>query len=240
MTNNRISHSKYTYQGLVEAARELGDELGRSPTTREAIADDRFPGIATIYRIADNGWLGLLEDAGLKPTQVREYDDEEAPKIRADLNQVLECVETPYLTHRQYDDHGTYPTSVVKEYFGSWRNACNEAGITPGEKHGTRCEGPNGAILESKPEFDVATLLTNVGLEYQAHPEIENTPWIADFHLPESDVWIEVDGYERNSRPNKAGFTEKIKHLERHTHTVLVVKNADELRVALEKHGILD
>ena len=240
MTTKPGSNDKYGCSGLVNVTRALGRELRGSPTTREAIADDRFPGFATIYRIADNGWLGLLEDAGLEPTQVREYDGDEAPKIRADLHRVLEQVETLYLTPRQYDDHGTYPTSVVKEYFGSWRDACDAAGISPGEKHGTRCEGPDGETLESKPEFDVASLLTNVGLEYRAHPEIENTPWIADFHLPESDVWIEVDGYARDSRPNKAGFAEKLKHLERHTDTVLVVKNAHELRGALEKHGILD
>lgn len=240
MTTNSDTTDKYSYPGLIEATRALGRELGRSPTTREAIADDRFPGIATIYRIADNGWLGLLEDAGLEPTQVREYDDDEAPKIRADLHRVLEHVETPYLTHRQYDTHGEYPTSVVKEYYGSWRDACDAAGISPGEKHGTRCEGPNGEILESRHEFGVASLLTNVGLEYRAHPDIENTPWVADFHLPEPDVWIEVDGYARDSRPNKAGFAEKLKHLERHTKSVLVVKNADELRVTLEKQGILD
>jgi len=240
MTTNPNSNDKYSYRGLVNATRALGRELGRSPTTREAAKDERFPSIATIYEITEDGWLAVLEDAGLEPTQVREYGPNEAPRIRADINRVLDLVTTPYLTHRQYDTHGEYPTSVVKEYFGSWRDACDAAGISPGEKHGTRCEGPHGEILESKPEFDVATLLTNIGLEYRAHPEIENTPWIADFHLPGSGVWIEVDGYARDSRPNKAGFTEKLNHLERHTETVLVVKNDDELRGALEKHGILD
>ncbi|WP_232700641.1 homing endonuclease associated repeat-containing protein [Halobacterium wangiae] len=238
MTNNRPSHSKYTYQGLLEAARELGDELGRSPTTQEAANDDRFPSIATIYKIADNGWLAILEDAGLKPTQVREYGSEEAPRICADLHRVLERVDTPYLTHRQYDDHGTYPTSVVKEYFGSWRNACNEAGISPGEKHGTHCEGPNGEILESRHEFGVASLLTNVGVDYRAHPKVEDTPWTADFYLPASDVWIEVDGYHEDSRPNKAGFAEKLDYLKQHNNTVLIVKNANELRIALKEYGI--
>jgi hypothetical protein len=238
MTTNPNTNDKYSYPGLIEATRALGRELGRSPTTREAAEDERFPSIATIYEITEDGWLAVLEDAGLEPTQVREYGPNEAPRIRADLNRVLDLVSTPYLTHRQYDTHGDYPTSVVKEYFGSWREACEAAGISPGEKHGTRCEGPQGEILESRHELGVATLLTNLDIDYEPHPKIENTPWTADFYLPTHAIWIEVNGYLPGSRPNKAGFAEKLNYLNQHNETIIVVKNATQLLTELGARNI--
>lgn len=90
-------------------------ELGRSPTTAEAANDDRFPCLATIYKYADDGWLSVLEDADLDRTQVRGYGSDERSRMRRDLYGAFRVVDTPSLTHRQYDDLGTYPTSVVKD-----------------------------------------------------------------------------------------------------------------------------
>lgn len=137
------------------------------------------------------------------------------------------AVETPHLTHRQYDDLGVYPTSVIKKQFGSWRDACNAAGVPAGEKHGTSCSGPKGEELASTQEERVAKALFEREIEYVPHPPIEDTEWIADFHLPEQDLWIEVDGYADSTRPNEDGFEDKISHLQEAGEEVVVIQRGE-------------
>jgi hypothetical protein len=236
---NTPNRTEWTHNRLVEAARALSAEIGRSPTTQEAVDDDRFPSLATIYRYAEGGWLGVLADAGLEPTQVRGYKSEERPQMCRDLRGAFRVVETPHLTHRQYDDLGTYPTSVVKEQFGSWRQACDAAGIQMGEKHGTRCEGPNGERLDSYLERTVACVLVEYGIEYVAHPLIQGTNWEADFYLPESELWVEVDGYIAGTRPNAQGFEAKLAHLRGKGEDVVVVENPGALVDVLRRRGVV-
>lgn len=226
--------STYSHEQLVDAARELGEELGRSPTTREAEADNRFPSLTTIYSYAEGGWGGVLEDAGLKRTQVRAYGSEEEPRMCADLVEVFEKVDTPYLTHRQYDDLGAYPTSVVKEQFGSWKVACDAAGLSSGQKHGTDCTGPLGERLDSYRERRVAIALCDREIEYVSHPSIEETNWVSDFYLPELLLWVEVDGYAAGTRPNERGFKKKVAHLREQGESVVVVETAEELVTKIE------
>lgn len=230
---------EWSHEQFVEAARELGGELGRSPTTSEAVADDRFPSLATIYRYAEGGWLGVLDDAGLERTQVRGYGSDETPRMERDLRGAFRAVETPHLTHRQYDRLGQYPTSVVKEHFGSWGDACESAGIEMGEKHGTTCNGPTGEVLESHLERAVATGLFEHGIEYVTHPPIEGTNWVADFYLPAADLWVEVDGYIAGTRPNERSFAAKLAHLDDIDAAVVVVETPAEMMAALRERGVI-
>lgn len=229
---------EWSHERLVDATRELGEELGRPPTTREAVDDDRFPSLSTIYRYAEGGWLGVLDDAGLERTQVRGYGADETPRMCRDLRGAFLLVETPHLTHRQYDDLGMYPTSVVKVQFGSWANACDAAGISAGTKHGTTCDGPKGEQLESHLERAVAIALVEHGVDYVAHPPIPGTNWTADFYLPEYDLWVEVDGYIAGSRPNARGFKQKLAHFETVGADVVVVETAREMVDALQARGV--
>ncbi|QKY20129.1 hypothetical protein B4589_006955 [Halolamina sp. CBA1230] len=230
---------EWNHDRLVDAARQLGAELGRSPTTSEAVDDDRFPSLATIYRYAEGGWLGVLADAGLDRTQVRGYGSDESPRMKRDLRGAFMLVDTPHLTHRQYDVLGRYPTSVVKEHFGSWADACAAAGIEMGEKHGTTCDGPKGEHLDSYLEQAVAVVLVEHGVEYVAHPPIPGTNWVADFHLPECGLWVEVDGYIAGSRPNEQSFAEKLAHLDSIDADVVVVETPAEMVTALRERGVI-
>jgi hypothetical protein len=228
------SMKSYSHEQLVDAARELGEELGRSPTTREAEADDRFPSLGTIYTYAEGGWGGVLEDAGLERTQVREYGTEEEPQMCEDLTDVFERVDTQYLTHRQYDELGAYPTSVVKEQFGSWKAACDAVGLPAGQKHGTVCDGPKGERLESDLERRVAVALYEREIEYVAHPAIGDTNWEADFYLPELELWVEVDGYVGGTRPNKRGFASKVASFRERGESLVVVETVEELLTKID------
>lgn len=228
---------EWSHQRLVLAAEDLASELGRSPTTQEAADDDRFPCLATIYKYADDGWLSVLADADLERTQVRGYGPDERPRMCRDLNGAYRMVDTPSLTHRQYDNLGMYPTSVVKEHFGSWREACDATGIPSGKKHGEACEGPQGEQLESRLEKAVAEKLVEHDVEYVAHPQIEGTAWIADFYLPTYCLWLEVDGYTAGVRPNKRGFARKLRHLDDDDEDVVVAENAGEVVEMLNERG---
>jgi len=235
-TQNRPGCS---HEALVGAARVLGDDLGRSPTTREAVEDDRFPSTATIYRYAEGGWLGVLEDAGLAPTQVREYGADAESRMSRDLRGAFRAVETPYLTHRQYDDLGAYPTSVVKAQFGSWKEACDAAGISAGQKHGTTCTGPKGEQLESFLERAVASALVDLEIEYEVHPAVPETNWEADFYLPGCGLWVEADGYIAGTRPNERGFARKLAYLRERGAEVVVVESEWEIVDELRARGVV-
>lgn len=234
-----LNRTAWSHEQLVDAARQLGAELGRSPTTSEAAADDRFPSLSTIYRYAEGGWLDVLDDAGLEPTQVRGYGIDEAPRMQRDLRGAFIVVDTPHLTHRQYDDLGMYPTSVVKEYFGSWAEACEAAGVPAGQKHGTPCDGPKGEYLDSYLERAVACVLVDSGIEYTVHPAVFETNWEADFYLPEFELWVEVDGYIAGTRPNEHGFARKLAYLREWDEEVVVVENPAELVDELRERGVM-
>lgn len=238
-TENCDTRSEWSHERLVAAAAEFGQDLGRSPTTDEAAHDDRFPSLATIYRYANGGWLSVLDDAGLERTQVRGYGPGEEPRMCRDLYGAFMAVETPYLTHRQYDDLGAYPTSVVKEQFGSWRDACDTASIPSGQKHGKFCEGPHGERLESQLERAVAGVLVEHDIQYLAHPRIEDTAWIADFYLPSCELWVEVDGYATATRPNERNFARKLEYLDETDEDFVVVGSPDDLIEILREQGAI-
>jgi len=163
----------------------------------------------------DDGWLGVLEDAGLSEgkLQVHKYGPEDKPEICRDMRRVVNKLPSDRLTTRAYRRHGEYATSTVKVLFDSWKQACNAAGISPGKKHGHDCEGPTGEELDSKLELKVARFLYDHNINYTVHPEIEGTPWTSDFLLSDISLWIEVDGYLPGSRPNAKNFEEKLEYM---------------------------
>ncbi|GGL33434.1 hypothetical protein GCM10009037_16340 [Halarchaeum grantii] len=237
--NQHTEKPMYTYDDLVRGVRALAADLGRSPTTAEASSDDRLPCLSTIYKHLNGGWNDLLADAGLSRTAVGSYDASDERDMRHDLRRVISVVESDALTHRQYDEHGEFPTSVVKEHFGSWRAACDAADILAGERHGTPCRGPSGVRLDSQYELAVATYLHDAGLAYDVHPEVEGTRWRGDFYLSDVDLWVEVDGYAEGTRPNAHGFAKKIAHLRDAEQDVAVVRCIADLEAALRERDVV-
>lgn len=231
----------YGYDDLLAAIQALATDLGRPPTTRDAERDDRFPSIKTIYRTVETDWPTALRDAGLEPTkhQRRSANTDRTHDILDDLRTVNDETHGEHLTTRQYDQHGAYATSSVKERFGSWTTACTEAGIPHGYRHGYTCTGPHGERLDSYHEHAIATALHDHGLDYEPHPRIPETRWRADFLLTDADLWIEVDGYVNGGRPNQEGFQEKLDHYDRERMNYAVIQTPDDLDHALRNHGII-
>lgn len=227
--------ASWDYEDLREGVISFAAEHGEPPTTDEAANDDRFPSLATIYRILDEGWNELLADAGLERGQVMQYGPEERASMLQDLRAVLHSQESEYLTSRQYERHGEYGKTTIKETFGSWSEACERANIDAGEKYGINCEGPRGAVLDSLQEFRVAQLLDERGLEYDAHPEIGNTGWIGDFYVPVYDLWIEVNGFADGERPNATEFERKTRYYDQQDLDCVVVESPAELREELDQ-----
>ncbi len=192
---------------------ELSREIRRSPTTEDAANSDLFPSIATIFRIkGEKEWIEVLDDAGLAGTQVGKYDDSERPAILSDIRSVFEQSLDGYLVIREYQKHGSYNKSVVKRLFGTWKEACKRAGVPPGHRHGIPSEGPNGEHLASRFERRVAYELHSKGIDYIVHKPVPETRWSCDFYVPNFDLWLEVDGYIRDERPNKESFENKLQH----------------------------
>lgn len=221
-------YDDYTYDDLLGDVRDLARALGHSPTTRDARDHDALPCLARIYDLTDD-WNTVLADAGLEPTQVETYGDHERPAMLADLRAVHESVEG-CLTTREYRDRGEYATSTIKKAFGSWREACEAAGVEPGEKYGEPCVGPNGERLESRHELAVAQVLADHGIAYEVHPPVPETNLECDFHLLDLDLWVEVDGFYPGQRPNEHTFERKLDLYEERGMEFVVVDGPDELR----------
>jgi hypothetical protein len=146
----------YSYSKVPSRIRTLSSEIDRSPTTRGADEDERLPGLDTIYRIADKGWNGILEDADAGTTQIERYTDDERSHVVRDLQRVFSLRPTEELTSRECREKGSYAASTIKKHFGSWAEACEEANIACGSRHGNSCPGPKGESLDSRHEQRIA------------------------------------------------------------------------------------
>jgi len=197
--NQHTTVEEWEYDDLKAAVEAYAAEHGAPPTTDEAAADDRFPSLSTIYRYLDGSWNDLLADAGLERGHVGSYGPGEREAMLADMRAVLESVDAERLTTRAYAADGAYSDDTIKATFGSWRTACERAGVEPGRKYGVGCEGPSGASLDSRRELQVARFLHERGVEYVVHPAVPESDWLGDFHLPAFGRWVESTGSQRAS-----------------------------------------
>lgn len=229
MSENQYT-TDYTYTHILTRLRGLQHELGRPPTTRDADEDETLPALDTIYRIAEKGWNRILDDAGIETTQAECYTEEDHDRMVADLQRVFSTQNVDYLTSRIYNDEGRYATSTIKSHFGSWSEACAEANVPSGSKHGQRCLGPTGENLDSRHEQQIAFLLHSFDIDYEVHKPIPDTDWKSDFYLPRFEIWIEVDGYSEGERPNAESFEEKLSFYESSDREYIVTTNPSDLK----------
>jgi hypothetical protein len=234
------SYSDYEYEDLVEDVAALAEELGRPPTTEDANHADGLPSIAKIYRIIESDWVSTLRDAGVEPTkkQRRSVPADRRERMLEDLRRTNRETEGDILRLRQYDEYGSFDSSSMKVRFGSWAEACTEADIDCGTRHGIQCTGPQGNRLDSQHERLVAVLLDDCGIEYDVHPDVGNLGYEADFYLPALDLWIEVDGYVAGGRPNTANMAAKREYFESNGYDYVVVEGVDQLTDELEDRGV--
>ena len=229
-------YDDYEYEDLISDVRQLAQELGEPPTTRDAESDDRLPCLARMYDLIDDDWSTVLADAGVtaETMQVGTYSSNDHERMVADLRRANEAAISGTLTMRKYDDLGEFATSTVKKHFGSWKQACEAADIEVGTRHGDACLGPNGNRLDSRHELAVAKCLDGLDIEYDTHVQVGSTLWECDFYLPDPDLWIEVDGYATGKRPNKRGFARKLRYYASHSMDFVVVESPEELRESID------
>lgn len=234
-------YEEYTYEELVDDVAELAEKLGKAPTTADAEADDQSPCLSKMYDVIEDDWSTVLADAGVESNelQVGEYDSDDHDEMVADLRRVNEKTVGENLTMRDYDDHGQFATSTVKKHLGSWAEACEAAMIDCGQRHGEQCMGPNGNRLDSRHELGIARYLDHLGYTYDTHVRLGVTLWTCDFHVPSIDLWIEVDGYIGDGRPNERSFTQKLGYYTFRGMDFVVVKTPADLESELGKRDAL-
>lgn len=234
-------YDDYTYEDLVDDVAELAEELGEAPTTRDADQADELPSLATMYRIIEEDWATVLRDAGVQPTkhQRRSAPADRQERMLEDLRKTNRETAGDKLRLRQYNEHGAFTSSSMKERFGSWAEACEKAGINCGTRHGVQCTGPRGGLLDSQHERLVAVFLDDCGIEYDVHPDIDDLPYESDFYLPSIGLWIEVDGYVAGGRPNQENMEAKRQYFEANGFDYVVVEDSTELAQELQRRGVL-
>lgn len=235
------TYTDYEHEDIIENVAELAEELGRPPTTADVNQAEELPSIATLYRILEDDWASTLREAGVEPTkeQRRSVPSDRRERMLADLRRTNRETEGDTLRLRQYDEHGSFSGSSMKERFGSWAEACAAAGLECGTRHGVQCTGPQDNRLDSQHERLVAVFLDDCGIEYVVHPDVDDLGYESDFYLPDVDLWIEVDGYVAGGRPNVANMEAKLDYFESNDLDYVVVQDADELAEALQERGVL-
>lgn len=127
-------HPKIPEEDLLDALRELADELGRPPTGDEMADQGEYPSRTYEWRFGN--WGNALEAAGLerRPQGVTvtpgyHYTDDE---LLGELLRVgRELGWTP--TTEEMDEYGQHHVDTYKDRFGSWGNALNAIGLPPNQ-----------------------------------------------------------------------------------------------------------
>lgn len=204
--NNQHTEN-FNVEDLKNATLELSKEIEGSPTVRDLKDDDRFPSIATVYRIIDS-WNDFLESLSLEPNCEHKYDESDKEDIAKDLRLSNDKV-SGNLTMRKYMEVGSYSHSAVKSVFGTWNNALDELDIDKSTRHGNVRECLCGKQLDSTKEKLVGDILHKFGVEHEVHKQLPDSKFVTDFYIPNGDIWIEVNGYTDDGRPNIEQFRKK-------------------------------
>lgn len=219
------TYSDYDHEDLVEDVAELAEEIGRPPTTEDANQAEGMPSIATLYLILDDDSASTLREAGVEPMKEhrRSVPSDRRERMLEYLRRTNRETKGDTLRLRQYDKHGSFSGSSMKERFESWAEACGAADLECGTRHGIQCIGPQGNRLDSQHERLVAVFLDDCGVEYVVYPEVDDLGYESDFYLSDVDLWIEVDGYVAGGWPNVENMEAKRDYFESNNFDYVVV-----------------
>lgn len=228
-------------EDIVDEVVELAHSLGETPTMRQATSCDNIPSGGTLTR-RFGSWNNLLEKAELKINQVEKYNSEDREDM---LDNIRKCFSKTngYLTVREYISVGDYSHDTIKNTFGSWTEALDEAGVSSGSKHGHSVKCECGETLDSMNEKVVGDILHSMSVNHHVHSKVPESNFKTDFYLPDQDVWIEVDGYEEGERPNSERYKDKLEHYSDNELTYLEIKvpyqvNKSEVKSQIQKFAV--
>jgi hypothetical protein len=210
--NSRKNLKTWSKEDIKDGVKNLYIEIGEVPTMRDATNHDELPSSATITNKFGT-WNNLLEEIGLEKNQVEKYTDEDKEDM---LNDIRRCADeiNSNLTTREYINIGSFGHNAIKNMFGSWGEALEEAGVKSGQKHGSTTQCKCGETLDSVNEKIVGDILHQFSINHEVHKSLPQSDYISDFYLPSISIWIEVNGYEKSERPNQEQYNQKLNHYE--------------------------
>lgn len=119
---------------LIDELRRLGDELDRTPTSRD-MADKGKYGTAT-YTHKFGSWNDAVQEAGLEI--VRQRDVSRADMI-SEIQRLADELGKPPAVH-QMRDQGKLGVTTISREFGTWSAALEHAGYEPNKEMGVSKE----------------------------------------------------------------------------------------------------
>ena len=115
---------------LIDELRRLGDELDRTPTSRD-MSDKGKYGTAT-YTHKFGSWNDAVQEAGLEI--VRQRDVSRADMI-SEIQRLADELGKPPAVH-QMRDQGKFGVTTISREFGTWSAALEHAGYEPNKEMG--------------------------------------------------------------------------------------------------------
>ena len=117
--------NSYTDAELIEKLQSKARSLGRTPGIRDMNADSDMPSAPT-YEQHFGTYGNAIKAAGLKPTRIRSYTEDE---LVLQLQTLAEKLGRTPTTKEVDADHDTAAPVTFTKYFGSWQNALQAAGL---------------------------------------------------------------------------------------------------------------
>ena len=115
---------------LLEALRDLRDDLGKTPTKKDMTEHGEYG--TNTYKRRFGSWTAALNEIGEEPKQ-RPYTDDE---LLEDLRELAdELNKTP--TAHELSEHTSHSHSLYQDRFGSWNNALEEAELEVNRRRNT-------------------------------------------------------------------------------------------------------
>lgn len=204
---NQYNSERWTKERLKDEVKKLNKETDGIVTVRDVDQCEDLPSLGTLYKLIDS-WSEFLDKLSIESNTKQEYTEDDKEDMLDDLKKCY--AETDgHLTVRKYMNIGSYSHSAIKKMFSSWNQGIEKAGLDTANRHGNTVECKCGRTLDSAKEKVVGDILHELRVEHRVHKKIPNSPFLTDFYLPTPDIWVEVDGYTDDSRPNKERYKDK-------------------------------
>lgn len=225
---------RYSRDDIINGLQKLSLELDSTPTSSQLDECPYVPSRSTIHK-RFGSWNDALREAGLDINEIGKYDDSERQKMIEDAQSINAEIEQP-LTDRIYSEKGKYSWGTIKRLFGSWIEFIEEADIQSSQSHGTKTPCKCGEMTDSIIEAGIGGILTDKDIDHEHHVNVGNGTHTCDYYIPQFDLWVEVDGYWKDSRPNTTNWGKKLKHYIDNDLTVIIVQSINDFEKLLEQY----
>lgn len=97
-----------------------------------------------------------------------------------------------------------------------------------------------GTYYQSSIEKKCFELLEQSGIAFEAHKHLPNSTKVSDCYLPDKDLWVEIDGIDRDKRKKWLEseynyWTDKMSQYDKQNLNLVVVKSFDDFKKLIEQ-----